>query len=55
MTSICYSNMAGGDRLQYNVTVGMPEVHRLTEFWNTKLVSDMEMKVCGVVIYFLTG
>ncbi|KAJ7158372.1 hypothetical protein C8R43DRAFT_1234305 [Mycena crocata] len=46
MTSICYSNiMAGQDRLQYSVTVGMPEVHRSTEFWNTKLVSEMETKI----------
>ncbi|KAJ6595747.1 hypothetical protein DFH09DRAFT_1410576, partial [Mycena vulgaris] len=45
MTSICYSNMAADDRLQYSVTVGMPEVHRSTEFWNTKLVVDMEVKM----------
>ncbi|KAJ7686649.1 hypothetical protein B0H17DRAFT_940211 [Mycena rosella] len=45
MTSICYSNMATVDRLQYTVTVGMPEVHRSTEFWNTKLVCEMEGKM----------
>ncbi|KAJ7485383.1 hypothetical protein FB451DRAFT_1229524 [Mycena latifolia] len=45
MTSICYSNMAAVDRLQYSVTLGMPEKHRSTEFWNTKLVCDMEVKM----------
>ncbi|KAJ7816813.1 hypothetical protein B0H13DRAFT_2242394 [Mycena leptocephala] len=45
MTSICYSNMVADDHLQYSVTAGMPEIHRSTEFWNTKLVIDMEAKI----------
>ncbi|KAJ6538716.1 hypothetical protein B0H10DRAFT_1778920 [Mycena sp. CBHHK59/15] len=45
MTSILYCNMHSDDHLEYSVTVGMPDVHRLTEFWNTKLVVDMEEKV----------
>ncbi|KAJ7631930.1 hypothetical protein DFH06DRAFT_696262 [Mycena polygramma] len=45
MTSICYSNLASEGRLQYSVTSGMPEGHRSTEFWNTKLVIDMEAKL----------
>ncbi|KAF7360398.1 hypothetical protein MVEN_00769600 [Mycena venus] len=46
MTSICYSNMTtAADHLQYSVTAGMPELHSSTEFWNTKLVIDMEVKV----------
>ncbi|KAJ7319104.1 hypothetical protein DFH08DRAFT_789564 [Mycena albidolilacea] len=45
MTSICYSNMASDEILQYSVTAGMGEVHNSTEFWNTKLVVDMETKL----------
>ncbi|KAJ7728416.1 hypothetical protein DFH07DRAFT_945752 [Mycena maculata] len=45
MTSICYSNIVADTHLQYSVTVGMPEVIRSTEFWNTKLVFDMEAKI----------
>ncbi|KAJ6588837.1 hypothetical protein B0H19DRAFT_1101405 [Mycena capillaripes] len=45
MTSICYSNMAAENHLQYSVTAGMPDVHSSTEFWNTKLVIDMETKI----------
>lgn len=44
MTSICYSNIAA-DGLQYSITAGMSDIHRSTEFWNTKLVYDMEAKV----------
>jgi hypothetical protein len=39
--------MVADDHLQYSVTAGMPEIHRSTEFWNTKLVIDMEAKVRG--------
>ncbi|KAJ6488039.1 hypothetical protein C8R45DRAFT_902639 [Mycena sanguinolenta] len=45
MTSICYSNIIADDHLQYRVTAGMSELHNSTEFWNTKLVTDMEIKV----------
>ncbi|KAJ7114121.1 hypothetical protein C8R44DRAFT_630656 [Mycena epipterygia] len=44
MTSLIYSNLRP-DRLEYSVTVGMPEGHRSTEFWNTKLITDMEERV----------
>lgn len=37
--------MASDEILQYSVTAGMGEVHSSTEFWNTKLVVDMETKV----------
>jgi hypothetical protein len=37
--------MASDEILQYSVTAGMGEVHNSTEFWNTKLVVDMETKV----------
>ncbi|KAJ7754452.1 hypothetical protein B0H16DRAFT_744714 [Mycena metata] len=52
MTSICYSNMAKDDHLQYSVTVGMPELHSSTEYWNTKLVYDMEAKILPVYHLF---
>ncbi|KAJ7266953.1 hypothetical protein B0H12DRAFT_1179405 [Mycena haematopus] len=52
MTSICYSNIVADDHLQYSVTVGMSEVHNSTEFWNTKLVTDMESKVLPVYHLF---
>ncbi|KAJ7185545.1 hypothetical protein C8R46DRAFT_1288466 [Mycena filopes] len=52
MTSICYTNMAKDDHLQYSVTVGMPELHCSTEYWNTKLVYDMEVKILPVYHLF---
>ncbi|KAJ7498040.1 hypothetical protein B0H11DRAFT_2189800 [Mycena galericulata] len=45
MTSLMYTNMRCDSRLEYSVTVGMPEVHRTTEYWNTKLISEMEVRV----------
>lgn len=44
MTSLIYGNLRP-DGLEYSVTVGMPEGHRSTEFWNTKLITDMEERV----------
>ncbi|KAJ7126133.1 hypothetical protein C8R44DRAFT_618259 [Mycena epipterygia] len=44
MTSICYGNITA-DGLQYSITACMSDVHRSTEFWNTKLVYDMEAKI----------
>ncbi|KAF8136012.1 hypothetical protein K438DRAFT_1639546 [Mycena galopus ATCC 62051] len=52
MTSICYSNIVADNHLQYSVTAGMPEVHNSTEFWNTKLVTDMEVKILPVYHLF---
>ncbi|KAJ7512671.1 hypothetical protein B0H11DRAFT_1625495, partial [Mycena galericulata] len=45
ITSICYSNLVADSHLEYSVTVGLPQLHRSTEFWNTKLVVDMEAKI----------
>ncbi|KAJ7780185.1 hypothetical protein DFH07DRAFT_950232 [Mycena maculata] len=45
MTSLMYANMRSDNRLEYSVTVGMPESHRSTEFWNTKLITEMEVRV----------
>ncbi|KAJ7846266.1 hypothetical protein B0H13DRAFT_2093543 [Mycena leptocephala] len=45
MTSLMYTNMRTDDRLEYSVTVGMPEGHRSTELWNTKLLVGMEERV----------
>ncbi|KAJ7435522.1 hypothetical protein B0H11DRAFT_2367211 [Mycena galericulata] len=33
------------NRLEYSVTVGMSEAHTSTEFWNTKLITEMEERV----------
>ncbi|KAK7044650.1 hypothetical protein R3P38DRAFT_2879980 [Favolaschia claudopus] len=52
MTSICYSNLTSKDHLQYSITSGMPELHRSTEYWNTKLVTDMEVKILPVYHLF---
>ncbi|KAJ7230444.1 hypothetical protein GGX14DRAFT_583231 [Mycena pura] len=52
MTSLIYSNMRSDNRLEYSVNVGMPESHRSTEFWNTKLVRDMEERVLPVYHLF---
>jgi hypothetical protein len=40
-----YTNMRTDDQLEYSVTVGMPEGHRSTELWNTKLLVGMEERV----------
>ncbi|KAJ7663901.1 hypothetical protein DFH06DRAFT_986552 [Mycena polygramma] len=45
MTSLMYANMRTDDRLEYSVTVGMPESHQSTERWNTKLIVGMEERV----------
>ncbi|KAJ7483317.1 hypothetical protein FB451DRAFT_104226 [Mycena latifolia] len=45
MTSLMYSNLNSDDRVEYSVTVGMPEIHRRTEYWNTKLICEMEERV----------
>lgn len=45
MTSLMYANMRADDRLEYSVTVGMPEDHKSTEYWNTKLIVEMEVRV----------
>ncbi|KAJ7708968.1 hypothetical protein B0H17DRAFT_916894 [Mycena rosella] len=45
MTSLMYTNLRPDNRLEYSVTVGMPETHQSTEFWNTKLISEMEVRV----------
>ncbi|KAJ7302954.1 hypothetical protein DFH08DRAFT_904417 [Mycena albidolilacea] len=42
MTSLMYSNLRADDHLEYSVTVGMPEDHHSTEYWNTKLIVSME-------------
>ncbi|KAJ7173471.1 hypothetical protein C8R46DRAFT_1082904 [Mycena filopes] len=42
MTSLMYANMREDDRLEYTVTLGMPEPHQTTEYWNTKLLVGME-------------
>ncbi|KAJ6617008.1 hypothetical protein B0H10DRAFT_1798267 [Mycena sp. CBHHK59/15] len=52
MTAILYSNMRLDNRLEYSVTVGMPENHRSTEYWNTKLIVDMEERVLPVYHLF---
>ncbi|KAJ7623766.1 hypothetical protein FB45DRAFT_1031673 [Roridomyces roridus] len=52
MTSLMYSNLRGDDRLEYSVTVGLPEVHRSTEYWNTKLISEMEVQALPVYHLF---
>ncbi|KAJ7504632.1 hypothetical protein B0H11DRAFT_2273243 [Mycena galericulata] len=45
MTSLIYSNLRADNRLEYSVTVGMSEAHTSTEFWNTKLITEMEERV----------
>jgi hypothetical protein len=45
MTSLMYSNLRADDHLEYSVTVGMPEDHHSTEYWNTKLIVSMEERV----------
>ncbi|KAF7317672.1 hypothetical protein MKEN_00854900 [Mycena kentingensis (nom. inval.)] len=42
MSSLMYTNLRADDRLEYSVNVGMPETHRQTEYWNTKLICSME-------------
>ncbi|KAF7289052.1 hypothetical protein HMN09_01353400 [Mycena chlorophos] len=48
MTSLMYSNMRADDRLEYSVNIGMPEIHRNTEYWNTKLICTMEERTIAM-------
>ncbi|KAK6984779.1 hypothetical protein R3P38DRAFT_3102841 [Favolaschia claudopus] len=53
LTSICYSNLtAGADHVQYSATIGMGDLHRSTEFSNTKFVIDIESMMLPVYTLF---
>ncbi|KAJ7036554.1 hypothetical protein C8F04DRAFT_953723 [Mycena alexandri] len=52
MTSLMYANLREDDRLEYTVTIGMPEAHQTTEYWNTKLLVGMEERVLPVYHFF---
>ncbi|KAJ7868993.1 hypothetical protein B0H14DRAFT_3582787 [Mycena olivaceomarginata] len=51
MTSLIYSNLRADNRLEYSVTVGMSEAHTSTEFWNTKLITEMEERVLPMQLW----
>ncbi|KAJ7065407.1 hypothetical protein C8F01DRAFT_1351106 [Mycena amicta] len=49
MTSLMYNNLrADDDQLEYSVNIGMPESHRNTEYWNTKLICTMEERTIAM-------
>ncbi|KAJ7066811.1 hypothetical protein B0H15DRAFT_794304 [Mycena belliarum] len=52
MTSLMYANLRPDNCLEYSVTVGMPEDHQSTEFWNTKLIAEMEERVLPMYHHF---
>ncbi|KAK7046199.1 hypothetical protein R3P38DRAFT_2873086 [Favolaschia claudopus] len=53
LTSICYSNLTtGADKVQYSATIGMSDLHRSTEFSNTKFVIDIESMMLPVYTLF---
>ncbi|KAJ7623741.1 hypothetical protein FB45DRAFT_838132 [Roridomyces roridus] len=52
MTSLIYCNLREDDSLEYSVTVGLPEAHRSTEYWTTKLTSEMEVRALPVYHLF---